>query len=138
MLATCSPIFHLNVPPVSVYSLDSEKHNIHCFTLSIFFVVYRYVPMGPDGPESILVGGDRLTEGNSRSILWAFAEGGTPDHRLDGLVCKFEDWHAIRNLFEVSEFVRTQPYTSRKTVPLNKPHIISARYCTFSPPIIDP
>ncbi|XP_076128519.1 uncharacterized protein LOC143109630 [Alosa pseudoharengus] len=45
----------------------------------------EYVPKGPDGPQSILVGGDRLTEGNSRGIQW-------------------EDWHAIKNLFEVFPF----------------------------------
>lgn len=66
----------------------------------------RYVPKGPGGPQSILVGGDRLTEGNSRSIQWAFAEGENAEHRLEGLVFKFEDWHAIRNLFEVSDLIR--------------------------------
>ena len=68
---------------------------------------YRYVPKGPDGPECILVGGDRLTEGNSRGLQWVFAEGENVDHRLEGLVFKFEDWHAIKNLFEVSAITRT-------------------------------
>ena len=63
----------------------------------------RYAPKGPDGLESILVGGDRLTEGNSRNLQWSFAEGESVEDRLEGLVFKFEDWHAIRNLFEVSE-----------------------------------
>lgn len=71
-------------------------------------MLYRYVPLGPDGPQSILVGGDRLTEGNSRNLQWAFAEGENPDDRLEGLVFKFEDWHAIKNLFEVSDFIRTE------------------------------
>lgn len=62
----------------------------------------RYVPRGSYGLEPILVGGDRLTEGNSRNIQWAFAEGESMEDRLEGLVFKFEDWHAIRNLFEVS------------------------------------
>ncbi|KAK7919081.1 hypothetical protein WMY93_010365 [Mugilogobius chulae] len=44
--------------------------------------------------------GDRLTEGNSRNIQWAFADGDTKEDRLEGLTFKFEDWHAIRNLFE--------------------------------------
>ncbi|XP_063076038.1 uncharacterized protein LOC134466070 [Engraulis encrasicolus] len=35
----------------------------------------EYVPVGPDGPQTILVGGDRLTEGNCRNLQWAFAEG---------------------------------------------------------------
>lgn len=63
----------------------------------------RYGPKGPDGLESILVGGDLLTEGNSRNLQWTFAEGESVEDRLEGLVFKFEHWHAIRNLFEVSE-----------------------------------
>lgn len=63
---------------------------------------FRYVPKGPDGVSNVLVGGDRLTEGNCRNIQWAFADGATKEDRLEGLIFKFEDWHAIRNLFEVS------------------------------------
>ena len=69
----------------------------------------RYVPNGPDGLESVLVGGDRLTEGNSRNIQWDFSEGENKEDRLEGLVFKFEDWHGIRNLFEVGH---TQCLTS--------------------------
>lgn len=65
-------------------------------------VLSRYVPRCPDGLEKILIGGDRLTEGNCRNIQLAFADGETEEDRLEGLVFKFEDWHAIRNLFEVS------------------------------------
>lgn len=54
--------------------------------------------------ETILVGGDRLSEGASRNVQWAFADGESPEDRLEGLQIKFEDWHAIRNLFEVNEF----------------------------------
>ena len=51
--------------------------------------------------QTILVGGDRLTEGASRNIQRAFAEGGSTEDRLEGLMFKYEDWHAIRNLYEV-------------------------------------
>ncbi|KAK7939596.1 hypothetical protein WMY93_002922 [Mugilogobius chulae] len=64
-------------------------------------VCLKYVPKSPHGLSSILVGGDRLTEGNSRNIQWAFADGDTKEDRLEGLTFKFEDWHAIRNLFEI-------------------------------------
>lgn len=62
----------------------------------------RYVPKGPDGVSTVLVGGDRLTEANCRNIQWAFEDGATKEDRLEGMVFKFEDWHAIRVLFEVS------------------------------------
>ncbi|KAK7944289.1 hypothetical protein WMY93_000017 [Mugilogobius chulae] len=61
---------------------------------------HTYVPSGPDGLKKVLVGGDRLTEGNCHNLQWAFADGGTEEARLEGLVFKFEDWHAIRNLLE--------------------------------------
>ncbi|XP_076140321.1 uncharacterized protein LOC143123086 isoform X1 [Alosa pseudoharengus] len=61
----------------------------------------EYVPKGPDGLSNVLVGGDRLTEGNCRNIQWAFSDGATKEDRLEGLIFKFEDWHAIRNLFEI-------------------------------------
>ncbi|KAK7938625.1 hypothetical protein WMY93_001951 [Mugilogobius chulae] len=60
-----------------------------------------YVPMGPGGISTVLVGGDRLTEGNSRNIQWAFADGATKEDRLEGMVFMFEDWHAIRNLLQI-------------------------------------
>uniref|UniRef100_A0AAV2LIY4 DUF6589 domain-containing protein n=1 Tax=Knipowitschia caucasica TaxID=637954 RepID=A0AAV2LIY4_KNICA len=61
----------------------------------------EYVPKGPNGVSNVLVGGDRLTEGNCRNLQWAFSDGATKEDRLEGLVFKFEDWHAIRNLFEI-------------------------------------
>ncbi|KAK7929512.1 hypothetical protein WMY93_005907 [Mugilogobius chulae] len=61
----------------------------------------EYVPKGPDGMSTVVVGGDRLTEGNSRNIQWAFADGVTKEKRLEGMVFRFEDWHAIRNLMEI-------------------------------------
>ncbi|KAK7146429.1 hypothetical protein R3I93_014006 [Phoxinus phoxinus] len=61
----------------------------------------EYVPNGPDVISNLLVGGDRLTEGNCRNIQWAFADGDTKKDRLKGMVFKFEDWHAIRVLFEI-------------------------------------
>ncbi|XP_056441396.1 uncharacterized protein LOC130378777 [Gadus chalcogrammus] len=61
----------------------------------------EYVPRCPDGLEKILIGGDRLTEANSRNIQLAFADGETEEDRLEGLCVKYEDWHAIRKLFEI-------------------------------------
>lgn len=62
----------------------------------------RYVPKGPDGLSTILVGGDRLSEASSRNLQWAYADGINIEERLDGMEFMFEDWHAIRVLFGVS------------------------------------
>uniref|UniRef100_A0A1A8Q9J2 DUF6589 domain-containing protein n=1 Tax=Nothobranchius rachovii TaxID=451742 RepID=A0A1A8Q9J2_9TELE len=64
-------------------------------------IQHKYAPKGPDGVSKILVGGDRLTEANCRNIQCAFADGNTNEERLEGMVFKFEDWHAIRVLFEI-------------------------------------
>lgn len=66
------------------------------------------MPRCPDGLHKILVGGDRLTEGNCRNVQLAFSEGETEEERLVGLVFKFEDWHAIRNLFEVCRLFKNK------------------------------
>ena len=66
------------------------------------FPGHRYVPITPNGSTPILVGGDRLTEANSRNIQWAFANGGSIKDRLEDLQFMFLDWHAVRNLYEVS------------------------------------
>ncbi|KAK7880512.1 hypothetical protein WMY93_032854, partial [Mugilogobius chulae] len=65
------------------------------------YIQKEYVPMGPGGISTVLVGGDRLTEGNSRNIQWAFADGATKEDRLEGMVFMFEDWHTIRNLLQI-------------------------------------
>ncbi|XP_035657522.1 uncharacterized protein LOC118403134 [Branchiostoma floridae] len=57
----------------------------------------EYVPRQGENMVPIFVGGDRLSEGNSRNIQWAFAEGDTREDRLQGIFLKYEDWHAIRN-----------------------------------------
>ncbi|XP_073728878.1 uncharacterized protein [Misgurnus anguillicaudatus] len=60
-----------------------------------------YVPKAPDGLSKILVGGDRLSEANSRNLQWAYADGINIEERLDGMEFMFEDWHAIRVLFGI-------------------------------------
>ncbi|XP_078661588.1 LOW QUALITY PROTEIN: uncharacterized protein LOC144905714 [Branchiostoma floridae x Branchiostoma belcheri] len=59
-----------------------------------------YVPRHNGDKLPIFAGGDRLTEGNSRNVQWAFAEGDTREDRLEGLIMKFEDWHAIQTLYK--------------------------------------
>uniref|UniRef100_A0AAV2J4V8 Uncharacterized protein n=1 Tax=Knipowitschia caucasica TaxID=637954 RepID=A0AAV2J4V8_KNICA len=66
----------------------------------LLYLQKEYVPKGPSGLEKVFVGGDRLTEGNCRNLQWGFADGATEEERLEGLAFKFEDWHAIRNLFQ--------------------------------------
>ena len=61
------------------------------------------MPCTPDGSSTpIVVGGDRLTEANSRNVQWAFANGATESIRLEDLQFIFLDWHAVRNMYEVS------------------------------------
>uniref|UniRef100_A0AAV2LXL3 DUF6589 domain-containing protein n=1 Tax=Knipowitschia caucasica TaxID=637954 RepID=A0AAV2LXL3_KNICA len=67
----------------------------------LLYLQKEYVPKGPSGLEKVFVGGDRLTEGNCRNLQWGFADGATEEERLEGLAFKFEDWHAIRNLFQI-------------------------------------
>ena len=77
------------------------------------FAWHRYVPNTPDGCTPILVGGDRLTEANSRNVQWTFANGASPKARMEDLLFIFLDWHAVRNLYEVSG--TTEPYSEGNT-----------------------
>ncbi|CAH1277293.1 Hypp9547 [Branchiostoma lanceolatum] len=63
------------------------------------------VPRQGDDLYPILTGGDRLSEGNSRNIQWEFSHGDSREDRLEGLILKYEDWHAIRNKFGIHETV---------------------------------
>ncbi|XP_060758693.1 uncharacterized protein LOC132869364 [Neoarius graeffei] len=64
-------------------------------------IQHKYVPNCPDGVSTVLVGGDRLTETNCRNIQWSFADGADEKERMERMVFMFEDWHAIRVLFEI-------------------------------------
>ncbi|XP_019624892.1 PREDICTED: uncharacterized protein LOC109470395 [Branchiostoma belcheri] len=73
----------------------------------------EYVPRTQNGVDSIFVGGDRLTEGNSRNAQWSFAEGECPEERLEGLLFQFLDWHAIVNLYQVHEKIFCRKKSAR-------------------------
>ena len=45
----------------------------------------------------------------SRNVQWTFANGPSPKDRLEDLLFIFLDWHAVRNLYEVSG--KTEPYS---------------------------
>ncbi|KAM4567323.1 uncharacterized protein PAE49_010676 isoform 1-T3 [Odontesthes bonariensis] len=60
-----------------------------------------YMPKDPDGAQHLFIGGDRLTEANCRNAQWGFSDGDTEEERMEGMYFKFEDWHAIRVLFEI-------------------------------------
>lgn len=63
------------------------------------------MPKDSDGPQHLLIGGDRLTEANCRNVQWGFSDADTEEERMEGMHFKFEDWHAIRVLFEVRDHV---------------------------------
>lgn len=64
------------------------------------------MPKDPDGAQHLLIGGDRLTEANCRNAQWGFSDADTEEERMEGMYFKFEDWHAIRVLFEVRNHVK--------------------------------
>ena len=51
--------------------------------------------------EPIFFGGDQLTEERSRNAQDARGDGDTSFERLEGLIPKVEDWHAIRLVYQV-------------------------------------
>lgn len=71
----------------------------------------KYVPKwsetnGTNGAQStvtqkLFVGGDQLSEERARCSMSAMKDGDTELERLDGLIPKIEDWHAIRYMYAV-------------------------------------
>ncbi|XP_063046921.1 uncharacterized protein LOC134440748 isoform X2 [Engraulis encrasicolus] len=61
----------------------------------------EYMPKDPAGAQHLLIGGDRLTEANCRNTQWQFADAYDEKKRMEGMHFKFEDWHAIRVMFEI-------------------------------------
>ncbi len=51
--------------------------------------------------QIIFVGGDNLTEQRARNLQEAMAEVDNEFDRLEGLVTKNEDWHAIQYVYKV-------------------------------------
>lgn len=63
------------------------------------------MPKDPNG-DHLLIGGDRLSEAKCRNVQWGFSDADTEEERMEGMHFKFEDWHAIRVLFEVMDHVK--------------------------------
>ncbi len=71
----------------------------------------KYVPAWSEANETngaqstitkkIFVGGDQLSEERARCLMGAMKDGDTELERLDGLIPKIEDWHAIRYMYAV-------------------------------------
>lgn len=47
-------------------------------------------------------GGDQLTEEHARNVKLARLDGRNSEERLEGVMPKIEDWHAIRIAYDVS------------------------------------
>eukprot|EP00794_Sanderia_malayensis_P004842 gene4842-5476_t len=70
------------------------------------YVHEKYVPCnkgakGKTCTQKVFFGGDNLTEERARNLQGAMAEGDTDIDRLEGIITKNEDWHAIRYMYKI-------------------------------------
>uniref|UniRef100_A0A7M5WN06 DUF6589 domain-containing protein n=1 Tax=Clytia hemisphaerica TaxID=252671 RepID=A0A7M5WN06_9CNID len=84
--------------PLGAYALNENKHEDMIEIIER--IQERYVPKDESGDGVTFFGGDQLTEERSRSAQNARADGRTVEERLQGLLPKFEDWHAIRTAYD--------------------------------------
>lgn len=82
------------------------RHTFICIQVCYCVPYCLGMPKDPDGAQHLLIGGDRLTEANCRNVQWGFSDADTEEERMEGMHFKFEDWHAIRVLFEVRDHVK--------------------------------
>ena len=72
----------------------------------------KYVPLRKADPDmedddtevykAVFFGGDQLTEERARNSQNSRGEGDTTFERLEGIIPKVEDWHAIRLVYQVN------------------------------------
>ena len=72
----------------------------------------KYVPLRKAHPDmedddtevykAVFFGGDQLTEERARNSQNSRGEGDTTFERLEGIIPKVEDWHAIRLVYQVN------------------------------------
>eukprot|EP00794_Sanderia_malayensis_P008580 gene8580-9497_t len=84
----------------------------------------RYVPCHVSNTENeqtkkktvvqkIFFGGDNLTEERGRNLQGAMSEADSEFDRLDGLITKNEDWHAIRYIYHILFEIFYDPNSSK-------------------------
>lgn len=84
-------------------------------------ILFRYGIQDETGESLTFFGGDQLTEERSRTVQNARADDGTVEERLQGIMPKFEDEHAII-YYEVKIRTRTFFFSrhSKSTVTNNQ------------------
>ena len=78
-----------------------KNENVSSEMIDILRICHKYVPVHEGKLQQVLFGGDQLTSERSRNGQMAVQDGDTPASRLEGLVCKTEDWHARVTLLQV-------------------------------------
>ena len=69
--------------------------------IDILKEVSRYVPTHEGNMQKCFFGGDQLTSERARNAQLAMQDGSSPIKRLEGFVCKSEDWHARVNFLQL-------------------------------------
>ncbi|XP_066924970.1 uncharacterized protein [Clytia hemisphaerica] len=84
--------------PLGTYALNENRHEDMMEIIER--IQERYGIQDETGKSFTFFGGDQLTEERSRTVQFARADGRTVEERLQGIIPKFEDWHAIRTGYE--------------------------------------
>ena len=66
--------------------------------------------------EPLFFGGDQLTEERARNAQDARGDGDSYFERLEGLIPKVEDWHAIRLVYQVDDYYYCCPHVFSSTI----------------------
>ena len=78
-----------------------KNENVTSEMIDILRESSKYVPKCNDRLSQIFFGGDQLTSERSRNAQLAMQDGGNDEQRLNGLICKAEDWHAKINFLKI-------------------------------------
>ena len=69
--------------------------------IEIMETLHKYVPRSENGLKEVFLGGDQLTCERVRSAKMACLQAPDAVQRLEGLLPKVEDWHALQAFYQV-------------------------------------
>ena len=69
--------------------------------IEIMETLHKYVPRSENGLKEVFLGGDQLTCEGVRSAKMACLQAPDAVQRLEGLLPKVEDWHALQAFYQV-------------------------------------
>ena len=78
-----------------------KNENISSEMIDVLSHCHKYEPKWNNDLHQLFFGGDQLTSERARNGQMAVQDGDTAESRLDGIICKCEEWHTLFTLLQL-------------------------------------